>query len=184
MRLSEILNNRHFCNLVSIIRIPLRSYDWQGENPEVRFSSRIFHLESLMTKKRFEDQSGRNEFTQLFLRLLKDIKLADDRLRYTNEDIQWFVQIMEQEHALVTMSMLLASAHAEDQYMSPPEIAAQTGTSESNWRNKAAAGDFPGAYKQGRVWLIPYSVLRSRGIIEEHPTHNPVDVDELSTETE
>jgi hypothetical protein len=185
MRLSEILNNPHFCNIAAIMRIPLQSWDWREEYPEVRFSARIYHIESLMTREHFEDQSDKYEFTQLFVRLLKDIQLADARLRYTKEDIQWFVEVMEQEYALVIMSMLFASAHAEDRYMTPPEIAEQTGTSESNWRNKAAAGDFPGAIKRGKVWLIPYSVLRSRGIVAEYSAHeDAAAADESHTEIE
>jgi len=91
---------------------------------------------------------------------------------------------MEQEYALVIMSMLFASAHAEDKYLTPPEIATQTGTSESNWRNKAAAGEFPGAVKRGKVWFIPYSVLRSRGIIKDYPGQIEDDVNRSLTEGE
>lgn len=34
-----------------------------------------------------------------------------------------------------------------------------TGKSGSHWRNKAAAGDVAGAYKPGKDWLIPVSVI-------------------------
>jgi hypothetical protein len=138
-----------------------------------------------MTREHFQNEGDRYEYTQLFIRILKDIKLADDRLRYTKEDIQWVAEAMEQEQALVIMSMLFASAHAEDQYLTPPEIAAMTGKSESNWRNKAAAGEFPGAQKKGKVWLIPLSVLQSRGIITEYLASNQHDdTDESPVETD
>jgi len=110
MQITQILNNPHFCNLVAIIRIPLHSWDWREENPEVRFSARIYHIESLMTREHFQDEGDKHEFTQLFIRLLKDIMVADARLRYTKDDLQWFAEAMEQEHALVIMSMLFASA--------------------------------------------------------------------------
>src|SRR6266487_3783888 len=185
MQITQILNNPHFCNIVAIIRIPLHSWEWRDENPEVRFEVRIYSIESLMTRDHFQDEGDKYEFTQRFISLLKDIRLADDRLRYTKDDIQWFVEAMEQEQALVIMSMLFASAHAEDQYLTPPEIAAKTGTSESNWRNKAAAGEFPGATKRGKVWFIPLSVLQSRGIITESitPTEED-DIEESPTETD
>jgi hypothetical protein len=185
LQLMQILDDPHFCNLVAIIRIPLHSRDWREENPEVRFPERIFRIKTMMTKQHFRSKGDRYEFTQLFINLLKDIMLADSRLRYTKDDIQWFVEAMEQENALVIMSMLFASAYADDQYMTPPEIAAQTGKSESNWRNKAAAGEFPGAIKRGKVWLIPVSVLRSRGIITEYlaPTRDD-DTDEPIVESD
>ncbi len=86
MQITQILNNPHFCNLVAIIRIPLHSWDWREENPEVRFSARIYHIESLMTREHFQDEGDKHEFTQLFIRLLKDIMVADARLRYTKDD--------------------------------------------------------------------------------------------------
>ena len=185
MQITQILSNPHFCNIVAIIRVPLHSWEWRDENPEVRFEARIYSIESLMTRDRFQDEGDKYEFTQRFISLLKDIMKTDDRLRYTNDDIQWFVEAMVQAHALVIMSMLFASAYAEDQYLTPPEIAAKTGTSESNWRNKAAAGEFPGAQKKGKVWLIPLSVLQSRGIITEYlaPTQDD-DTEESPVETD
>lgn len=35
------------------------------------------------------------------------------------------------------------------------EAAALSGTSESGWRNRCAAGLVPGATKKGKQWLIP-----------------------------
>jgi Ser/Thr protein kinase RdoA (MazF antagonist) len=48
-------------------------------------------------------------------------------------------------------------------WLTPAEIAAATGTAESTWRNKAAAGQVPGAVKKGKQWLIPRAVLRAQG---------------------
>lgn len=49
--------------------------------------------------------------------------------------------------------------------LTPAEVAELTSTAESGWRNKCAAGAFPGAFKKGKQWLIPRSVLVDRGII-------------------
>jgi len=49
--------------------------------------------------------------------------------------------------------------------LTPAEIAVQTATGESTWRNRAAAGEFPGAFKKGKQWLIPRIVLQRRGIL-------------------
>lgn len=49
-------------------------------------------------------------------------------------------------------------------YVTPLEAAERTGTAESTWRNKAAAGQIPGAIKKGKQWLLPVSVLRSQGV--------------------
>ena len=165
MSFTDILHDPHFCNLVAIIRFPLHSREWRVAHHVVRFSLRMASLELLMTWQHFENAQGRNEFARLFKRLLEDIQQADPRLRSSEGDMQWLLGVMDQEDALIPMSMLWASAYAQDRYLTPAEIAAQTGTSQSNWRNKAAAGHFPGAIKRGKVWLIPSAILRSRGII-------------------
>jgi hypothetical protein len=48
-------------------------------------------------------------------------------------------------------------------WLTPAEAAALTNTAESTWRNKAAAGQVPGAIKKGKQWLIPRAWLRAQG---------------------
>lgn len=47
--------------------------------------------------------------------------------------------------------------------LTPAQVAEITRTNESTWRNKAAAGDVPGAHKEGKQWLLPRAVLRAQG---------------------
>ena len=42
-------------------------------------------------------------------------------------------------------------------FITPAEAAALTNTAESTWRNRAAAGQVPGAVKKGKQWLLPRS---------------------------
>lgn len=44
-------------------------------------------------------------------------------------------------------------------WYTPVEAAALTGTSESGWRNRAAAGKIAGAIKKGKQWLIPANAV-------------------------
>lgn len=44
-------------------------------------------------------------------------------------------------------------------FVTPGEAAVLTGTAESGWRNRAAAGKIPGAVKKGKQWLIPRSAI-------------------------
>jgi hypothetical protein len=55
--------------------------------------------------------------------------------------------------------MMLAYACASERFVTPAQVAAQTNTSESLWRNRAAAGSIPGAIKAGKQWLLPRDVL-------------------------
>jgi len=49
-------------------------------------------------------------------------------------------------------------------WLSPAEVAQITGTAESTWRNRAAAGKIPDAVKVGKQWLLPRAVLRAQGV--------------------
>ena len=57
---------------------------------------------------------------------------------------------------IATAEAFVACALIPRQYATPSEAAAFTGTAESTWRNRAAAGEIPGAVKKGKQWLIPW----------------------------
>lgn len=63
--------------------------------------------------------------------------------------------------AVREVTLLLKDSSTES-WLTPQEVAEATGTSDSQWRNKAAAGDIPGAIKKGKQWLLPRSVLNKR----------------------
>jgi len=63
---------------------------------------------------------------------------------------------VEQLGYTATAPAFCAIALIPRQYVTPNEAAAFTGTAESGWRNRAAAGDIPGAVKKGKQWLIPW----------------------------
>jgi excisionase family DNA binding protein len=53
---------------------------------------------------------------------------------------------------------------SEYYWMTPAEVAAETGTEESTWRRKLIAGQIPGAMKKGKQWLLPRLRLRELGV--------------------
>lgn len=65
--------------------------------------------------------------------------------------------------AVREVTLFLKDGSAES-WMTPQEVAEATDTSDSQWRNKAAAGNIPGAVKKGKQWLLPRSVLRAQGM--------------------
>lgn len=158
MKYSDILKNPHFNTLAAIIRVPHLSQIWRDKHNEVPFWSLIDGLDDV------KDLSDFAEFVNRFCELLVTLTTADSRLAYTEEDLAWFVEAMDSKHAHVIASLLLAWASAPDTMLTPAEIAEATGTSNSQWRNKAAAGQIPGAIKKGKQWLLPRSVLRAQGI--------------------
>ncbi len=86
-------------------------------------------------------------------------RLGNDALAVeTNAALGWFCprHLIDgpQADCPVCMGSL---AHAA--LLTAGEAAAETGTSESLWRNRAASGQLPGAVKKGKTWLIPRPAL-------------------------
>lgn len=162
MKYSDILKNPHFNNIAAIVRIPFLSATWRDKHIDVPFWTLLDNLNDVKTAEFFA--TNRQEFTTQFCQLLVTLTTADPRLAYTEDDLIWFIAVMDSEHALAIISLLFAWFSAPDTLLTPVEIADATGTAESTWRNKAAAGKIPGAIKKGKQWLLPRSILRSRGL--------------------
>lgn len=58
------------------------------------------------------------------------------------------------------LTAVLSGAALSPEWYSPVGAATATGTSESSWRNRAAAGQIPGAFKVGKQWVIPASAVQ------------------------
>ncbi len=90
-------------------------------------------------------------------------------LKGDDEHYQWVRYAPE--HELVEWASHIAALEEEAErlaadWLTPAEIAAATGTAESTWRNKAAAGEVPGAVKKGKQWLIPATTLEEHRIVD------------------
>lgn len=157
MKYSHILKNPHFNNIAAIIRVPFLSQSWRDEHNQVPFWTLLDELNDIKTEPFFN--TNRNEFTQCFLSFLVTLTTEDPRLSYTEDDLNWFIETMDGEHALPVISLLFAWFSAPDTLLTPAEVAAATGTHESTWRNRCARGEIPGAFKKGKQWLIPRSIL-------------------------
>lgn len=157
---SIILEDPHFNNLAAIIRVPFLSHSWKKQHASVPFWALIQNLSSVTPG---EAGWNKEQVLAAFTDLLLEITTADTRLSYTPEDVKWFVETLDSDSHKAVISMLQAWYSAPGQLVTPAEIAEQTGSAESTWRNKAANGELPGSIKKGKQWLIQASVLRSRG---------------------
>jgi hypothetical protein len=162
----EVTQNEHFQNLAQIIRRPFNSLNWRSNHNNIPFWSMLKEVMSVKSAEYFRKPEGRNEFIGRFTSLLISLAQSDTELSYTTGDMDWFVGVMNGEFALPIMSMLFAYASAPTDMLTPAEIAEITSTSESSWRNRAAAGELVGAVKRGRQWLIPRAVIKSYGFTD------------------
>jgi len=171
---TDILKNPHFSQFAALLSVPYRSYQWRNQHPHIPFWLRTQELSKLLNGGGLAHPAMRDAFQEKFLKLINELRQADPRLKYSEEDIAWLIDTLQSEQASVAMSMLLAMASAKTTYATPVQIANATETNESTWRNRAASGEFVGAYKAGKQWLIPIMSLRACGITVDIPA---IDVD-------
>jgi hypothetical protein len=160
-KFSEVVRNPHFANLTAIMRV---AFDpaWQRRHPRVPF--RLLEERFLTALDPDPKKIDRDEVIAAFTDMIVSLAKADSRLSYTEDDLKWFTEVVDQDDLKAIFMLLAAYWSAPDAYLTPAEVAELTSSSESNWRNKAAAGEIPGAVKKGKQWLLPVSVLRSRGV--------------------
>ena len=163
MNYSDILHNPHFNNLASIVRVPFWSKDWKEQHARVPFWTLIDNLKKVTP---LDPAWNKTEVMVALTKLLVSLTEADERLSYTEEDLAWLVETLDSDNHKTIIMLWMAWFSASDTMLTPVEIAEKTGTSESQWRNKAAAGEFPGAVKSGGTWQIPKSILRSLNILQ------------------
>jgi len=163
MKFTEILHNEHFNRLAIICNVPFWGKKWQQDHPDVPFWS-LWKDFDRATPVDVEWDKG--EVISRFTVLITSITSADPRLLfYTKEDLDWFFGVLDGKHFRVTISLWKAWVSAVHEFVTPGELAEATGTSESNWRNKAAKGEIAGARKVGKNWLIPLALLKSQGVL-------------------
>ena len=164
MKLSTVLSNEHFNSLAAIIRVPFRSEKWRNKHAEVPFWTLESGFSDLVNFTPGEKPPNKAQVIERFTNLIVELTKADSRLACTEEDYKWFIEVLD-VNEWWKLSLLCAWYSAPDTMMTPAEVAEATETAESTWRNKAAAGEIPGAFKKGKQWLLPRSVLRGKGVL-------------------
>lgn len=164
MKYLDVVRGEHFNNLAAMIRVAWRK-QWHDEHPEVPF----WTLEKAFSDAVMADATwDRNAVLEGFVTLITRLVEADPALCwYTEEDMNWFVQTLDAPDGKTILTLFCAMYSAPDSYLTPAEVAAATDTAESGWRNKANAGEIPGAIKKGKQWLLPRAVLIARGILNK-----------------
>jgi hypothetical protein len=165
---SEILKDEHFNNLANLARSVFRSAYWKRSHAKVPFWTLWNDLDKVTPVSGGNSEWNIEQVLSAFADLLTAIVEADSTKSYSTEDIAWLVSVLDDKDLRkVTISLWKAYASAPASLVTPAEAAELTGTSESGWRNRAAAGDVPGAFKKGKQWLIPYRALGLDGDEEE-----------------
>lgn len=152
IQFTDIIHNNHFQAIALVLRTGWPAA-WRQAHPSVPYGTLTDKLKKVVTAEFFE--TNRGEIVNRFFDLFNGIVQADPRIRYGPDDLDWFLSELDKPHGLAMLWLMLAWASASPDYLTPVEIADATGTAESTWRNKAAAGEIPGAVKKGKQWLIP-----------------------------
>lgn len=163
MKFTEIIHNEHFNNLAAVIRTPFWSPGWRNAREDVPFWTLVRNLDDVTHPE--PPKMNRERVLAALLDLLTSISAADERLSYSEEDLDWLVSALDGPQAGVVIQLFKAWFSAPDTLYSPAELSAVTGDGESTWRHRAASGIVPGSVKKGKQWLLPESMLLSRGLL-------------------
>lgn len=156
-----IVQNEHFRSIAAILHIPLSSQRWRSEHPQVPFLTLWDALADTVALER--PYQAQDTLTAL-VALQVAVAEADPHLALPEAAMVWLIERLEGSDGKLIVALLTAYASATWEYATPAEVAAATGTDDSWWRQQAIAGTIPGAFKKGKQWLLPTSVLRLRGI--------------------
>jgi len=157
----EIMQNENFQRLAAFLRVASRP-DWLTAHPASKFG---FCFGNFVRHAQSYHPDLRQNLIGDYAGMTSNAVEADIRLYpyVTTSALEWFVGLIDNEDRQfvgAVLILLLAVSACEDTVLTPAEAAKQTGTSESYWRNHAAAGNIPGAQKKGKQWLIPRAWIK------------------------
>lgn len=174
VKFSDIIHGQEFNNLAVILNIPFHSRWWRHHHPNVPFWTLWNRFDKVTPT---EGDLNKEQILEAFTNLLVGITEADPELLfYTEADMNWLVLVLDSNLASVTLNLFKAWVSAAHEFLTPGEVAAITGKSESNWRNRAAGQPgykpIPGCRHPGKDWLIPLAILQAQGEIDWNYNHN------------
>lgn len=152
---SDTLRNPHFNAIAALLRRTFGA-SWRAAHPEIPLNQLLADL----AKVTAPDSWNKDEALSQLLALIT--RISESKPSVSTNDLDWLVNIFDGAHPETTINLLLAWSSAPDELLTPAEAAALTNGAESTWRNMAANGELPGAFKKGKQWLIPRSVVLSR----------------------
>jgi hypothetical protein len=164
--LTDILRNQHFLRYAAILSLAMMP-EWREQHPEVPSVSGTinFRLSKLNKSILSGATSIKYDFLMEWSRLFAQISEVDSKLQYTEDDLAWFIGVLDRDAdiARLTFSMLFATAFTPQEWISLQKASQITGKAESTLRGLAAAGKFIGARKFGTSYAISGLALKAYG---------------------
>jgi len=151
--ITNIITDPHFIRLTAATR---RAY--YATHDPYRLRDRVRNDLDQLMKHYTTNQINLSEHATAFQKLLALVRRVTPAMPVRPEDLTWYLDSVATQGAVV-VTLFGAYAVARERMVTPAEVAAATGTGESTWRNRAAAGDIPGALMKGKQWLLPADTL-------------------------
>src|SRR6266487_3759867 len=162
--LTEILDNQHFNQFAAILSVTMAP-GWRMRHPEVpsirgTVEYRLARLNRGMLK---DAENIKRDFIGEWTDLFTQVVEADPGLRYSVEDMDWFVAVMDGDEttARLTFSLLFAVASTRTTWLTLDKIAEITGKPDSTLRRHASEGRYAGARLAGKTWIVPLLSLKA-----------------------
>lgn len=166
LKLSEITSNQHYCTFAALFSTAMQPA-WRAQHPEVpSVRGTLDHLLRMSHSLLQGATAIRTQFVIEWSDLLISIVQADPHLSYSEEDLDWFVSLMDSDtmsETRMVIAMLFAAASGTEWY-TLDELSKLSGTPKVTLRKRAEGGKIPGAQLKGKTWLVPSVSLRAQGI--------------------
>lgn len=159
---AAIINNVHFQRIVIILRTVHGRASLQQKLP----------FWDMFKACQIAIQTGnKDEIIATFTDLLRGIANAEERLRYSEGDLLWFIRTLDEKKyqtpLLLVLTFATTPALGPEAWITTAQAAAVTDTAESTWRYRANTGAVLGAVRKGKTWLLPRFILIAEGWMTE-----------------
>lgn len=187
MKLTDIIRTPEFRKIAAILRLTYTTTFTRAHKDIPLLTQR-----DLVAKLAFDGaiiKTNPDEFFREFSKLLTLIEKASPRMRVSVADLTWLTEKVKSKDGYAILALLMGYSSAKDRMVTPAMLGEITDKSSRTWRDRARAGDIPGAFQTGSnemQWLIPVSVVEVMyGITipdDDERQDNDIDIPELTEE--
>jgi len=169
--LTEIMNDPHFNQFAALLSLAM-STKFMMAHPEVPHVRATLEYRLMRLVRGYQEGATyiRDDIVKEFSHLIQQIADADKNYYYRPEDYEWFVEVMDDSAtAQITLSAMFAVAVSRRTFYSLEQVAAMPDRygemrAAETLRQRAQKGEFIGAFKVGKTWMVPDLSLRATGI--------------------
>lgn len=155
-------NLKYWAQFIALIS----TKEWQRKYPTSKAHSHLANVQRMTVGSHHDRPTSHNNIdlrslSKHFTAMLNEAKASDNELDWSEDNLGWFFQAVEEKDTLSLIYMQASSSDAQE-LISLQEVADATDSSASSWRAKCNSGMVEGAKKVGKTWFVPKFVINCK----------------------